>query len=456
MWWRCMAWLAMAACVSAVNGQELFDLTISGAAPSRAERTADELRVEDATGKLTVYQRDRRYDTTDGMYVGYRSVSARQVIRWPVSGRGRMQLATDMPGAPVTFRASQMEIVPRAAAGPPRGVDVTAQTAYRLVPTAPAAPAGSLSVTDERRLALRSRTAPAAQVWRFTPLGGGLVRLHSDAWGPEWSLAGHPEDAPRLERTSDALDQLWRIVPAPGGAGEVGLVNVGMEPGVLAYHDTGHLAVKPRGWGVGYNWRLTVVSAALPPQYTQYRFVTQEVRPRPALAPAKVELRNQHAKELWVLLYDRLRTSGEVIKIPPAMAVTTALERDAGATIVEIYERVLPNGVVRREEIVSQVPAATRYDLSVYEVIAQSVAIDRTVPGGKLEDVQYAPRSIGWFELPPGEQLGDDTIDVYAAANAQQNPGQVRRLDPKAWQAAPKAADPVESLLEQFQRKSSR
>jgi hypothetical protein len=215
--------------------------------------------------------------------------------------------------------------------------------------------------------------------------------------------------------------------------------------------------VKPRHWGFGCGWRLEKIRIGLPPIFADYRFVSREVRPNPALPPAQVELTNSNTKELWVLVVDRLQGNGGLrVKLPPGKSTSVSLERDSGATLVEVFERGLPSGLVQRDELVTVLPPSPRYDASVYELIVQSVAIDGTVrggKGGKLEDVQHAPRSVGWFELPPGDLLPDGLLDAYAAAKAQQNPGQVRRIDPQQWQPGPTVADPVESLLNKFRPK---
>ncbi len=169
------------------------------------------------------------------------------------------------------------------------------------------------------------------------------------------------------------------------------------------------------------------------------------MRPRAPLSDGLVELRNQHKRDLWVLIVPEGNERAAVrLKIPIGETRKLSLHRDAGASIVEIHEVFSRTGY-RREEVVTQLPPRSLYDISVYEVIVQSVAIDRTVPGGKIEDVQYAPKSLGWFELPP---LAEQTnIDVYEQATAMKNPGAVRRIDPRRWEKSEEAPDPLEELL---------
>ena len=53
---------------------------------------------------------------------------------------------------------------------------------------------------------------------------------------------------------------------------------------------------------------------------------------------------------------------------------------------------------------------------------------------GRIEDINFSPRSIGIFPVAPGGQLRTGTvIDVYGAAQAERNPGAARRLDMRQW-----------------------
>jgi hypothetical protein len=294
-----------------------------------------------------------------------------------------------------------------------------------------------------------------SQAWRLTPLASGVFRIHNDSQGRRWSLAGQPANSPSLKPTSNSPDQLWQLIPAPGNPEDMLLANLGtgVPHQVLTWSAGSGFSMQPRTWSSGQLWRLARWQRRLPPVFAGYQFISREVQPNPPQPPANVELRNSHSKELWVLLVDRaMANGGQRLKIPPGQSAKVSLERDTGATLVEIYERGNPFGGVSREEFVTPLPPAPRYDLTVYEVIVQSISIDSTVPGGKLDDVQYAPRSLGWFELPPADLLKDGPLDVYEIAKAQQNPGQVRRIDPAQWKSTSPPADPVEELLKKYQR----
>ncbi|MFY7877817.1 MAG: hypothetical protein ACOVQM_20340, partial [Pirellula sp.] len=72
-----------------------------------------------------------------------------------------------------------------------------------------------------------------------------------------------------------------------------------------------------------------------------------------------------------------------------------------------------------------------------------------------IEDVNYQPRSIGFFLVPPGDALPEESeIDAYGMAMSAQNPGSVRRLSQRDLELGNKgpASDPLKDLLKQFQK----
>jgi hypothetical protein len=223
--------LLLAACLLTAAGaavaQQRYELIVPGSGlTSRAERTDQRLRVEDAEGNVTVYVRDPRQDTVDGMWLGYVSAAARQVIRWPVNDRGPLQVASD--ARPLVFRESRMEVrpvnpvAPAVRPGPvhPARIDpvqidpvqIDPEASYRLVPVAPSLNGRALASDAAGDLILRPQGDEETQLWHLTTLAPGVVRVHSDARGRRWSLAGRPDDGPHLARTSESLDQLWQIV----------------------------------------------------------------------------------------------------------------------------------------------------------------------------------------------------------------------------------------------------
>jgi hypothetical protein len=138
------------------------------------------------------------------------------------------------------------------------------------------------------------------------------------------------------------------------------------------------------------------------------------------------------------------------VRIEPGAQVTYAFDRDAGAALVEVYETRSPGGVWNREQLVTQIPPATIYDVSVYEEFVQSIAIDRTgTSPNPIEDISVLPKSVGMVLLPPGAALpARGRFDAYAEAARAHNPGAVRRWDPKTFDRSSAAPDPIQAALQ--------
>jgi hypothetical protein len=290
------------------------------------------------------------------------------------------------------------------------------------------------------------------QAWLVTPLENGYVRIHSGLRGRRWSLAGAPDGLPRLEKTSRDANQLWQIVPIADRPGRYAFACAGRErtAHVLTVGASGVLGLQPFVYSPAQMWIQRPWGGVLPPVFSEYRFVSRELQPNPPLEPARVEFVNSHSKELWVLVADRRNPAQSMhLRIPAGKGETVSLARDSGGLLVEVYDYGVP-GLAQRDEFVTPLPPFVRYDVSVYELAVQSISIDRTVPGGKLDRVNYSPKSLGWFELPPGVELEGGPLDVFETARRQKNPGAVRRIDPSEWESPAKTTDPVESLLDEF------
>jgi hypothetical protein len=200
------------------------------------------------------------------------------------------------------------------------------------------------------------------------------------------------------------------------------------------------------------------VAPQLPVVQPLYRSVSQNVVSNAPLEPARVVLQNTHTDTIIVLLTD-LRGGGgsKKIRIPSGGSEAVSLDRDSGATIVETFEVRSLNGFWERSESRIAVPPASLYDVSVYEVFLQSIAIDRTGSSpNPIEDVNYQPRSIGLFVIPPGNQMANNgVLDVYRTANAARNPGSVRRLQQEDYEKpnASVPVDPLKAILKEFEGK---
>ena len=446
--------------VASVHAQRRYELSVEGTdVLSQAERTPQRLVIIDSDGNATEYARDRRFDSADRGYIAYSSAAARQVLRWPAGDLGKMQIAELVEGRPTAFRPSRMTIHPLETSGGGGGTgggdaaNIEFRDPLRLFSAARANRA--LGAAGNGRLTLGLVADDDAQAWLLTPLDNGYYRIHGGLQGRRWSLSGRPGGLPRLERTAQDVNQLWQVLPIHDrpGCHAFACAGRGVTHHVLTVDAAGALSLQPFAYSTSQMWRLRPWGGVLPPVFSEYRSVTRELRPEPPLEPALVEFVNSHSKELWVLVADRGDPAKSLrLRIPAGKSETVSLVRDAGGTLVEVYEYGAP-GLTQRDELATPLPPSVRYDVSVYEVAVQSIAIDRTVPGGKLENVNYSPKSVGWFELAPGPELESGPLDVFQTAGRQGNAGAVRRIDPSEWQPQTTPADPVESLLDEFRKR---
>lgn len=446
--------------VATVHAQRRYELIVEGTdVVSQAERTPQRLVIIDARGNATEYTRDRRFDPEDGGFIAYFSAAARQILRWPASDRGNMQIAQFVDGRPTAFRRSRMTIHSlesgggREGTGVPGAANLESRTPFRLISAAHADHA--LSTAAGGRLTIQLTADDDGQAWLFTPLDNGYYRIHSGLQGRRRSLSGPPDGPPRLERTARDVSQLWQMIPIHDHPGYYAFACAGRARAahVLTADASGVLSLQPFVNSRLQLWALRPWGDVLPPAFSDYRFASRELRPNPPLEPALVEFVNSHSKELWVLVVDRRHPAESMrLRIPAGQGETISLARDAGGTLVEVYEYGVP-GLTQRDEFATPLPPAVRYDVSVYELAVQSITIDRTVPGGKLENVNYSPKSVGWFELAPGPELESGSLDVFRTATRQKNAGAVRRIDPSEWEPHASPTDPVESLLDEFRKR---
>lgn len=253
----------------------------------------------------------------------------------------------------------------------------------------------------------------------------------------------------------DSAQQLWRIQSLTIGGYLI--ENVAL-PGVwLTCGNNGGLWLQPFVNTPYQVWWPQQPAFALPAP--QYRNIAEQFIPNAPLPPAKLRVTNTHSDTLLILLSDR-RSPNEVskLRIPAGGSETVTLDRDAGGTIVQTIELSDALGNWDRQEFQIPVPPSILYDMSVYEEFLQSIAIDTTGKSPNvIEDVNYQPRSVGFFLLPAGDGLPDSgSIDAYGAAVDANNPGAVRRLSKKdlpnsSSQAPPR--DPLKELLEKIESK---
>ncbi len=469
-----------------------FDLVVPTAnIRSQATLSATQLQIRGSDGSVTVYTRSQQHDSVDGKWLGYYSVAARQIIRWPSSNSGGLEIGSKVAGR-VAYRPSKMTIrrsqtrsmnkpvlppvnpavsnpinQPGSAPGQVGGVaaNLVASKLFELVsqrkklPSAQMLRIATTDVLGAPWLLSRGSGSSLQAIssgstgadWFATPVGQGHIRLQTYRQGKVFSLSASNRNNLALAPAAPDPQQLW-MVSAGLGQNQFWLQNAAFPGTCLAHNGTGALTLQPLAFNRAQMW-----SPYVAPRVTGfqpfYRSVTSQFVANPPLPPAKLTLDNRHRYALVIALGDsRKGADFEQLRIEPGHSLTVELERDSGATVVETVEYRTLLGGWRTEEYVTSVPPSVQYDLSVYEEHLQSIAIDRTgTSPNPIEDVNYVPKSVGWLPLPVGEALPKvSRVDLYAKAKKARNPGGVRRLDAEQF-TAKTPERPLEQILEQHQ-----
>ncbi|MCA9157631.1 MAG: hypothetical protein KDA72_04850 [Planctomycetales bacterium] len=498
--WLFGCWLLSA---TVAQAQEQYELVApQRAASSKATITATELRVVGADGRVTVYSREPHFDSTGGEWIGYFSPSANQVLRWPSINRGNMQIG-ELNGGNVQYRYSQMSIqsigqypervVDKPVLPPTINPGLPPPTTPGLPPAiAPAEHVrdstriGNLSTSDffgqllagtnernpisPRSLRIATydgRSAPnlltrssgfelgstnhvdEASDWWISPAGAGMVRVQTYERGRVYAVSSQTNERVSLMPLAQDPRQLWRVTGAGRADNRYVLENAQFPGFCLANIAGGRVAMQPIHFAPTQLW-VPLVPPPAPSFQPFYRTVRQEFHANPQLPPAQLELFNSHRYALMVLLGDkRAGAAVQQFRIPPGSSQVVSLDRDAGATVIETVELRNPLGVWESQQFVTAIPPSAFYDLSVYEEHLQSIAIDRTGKSpNQIEDINFVPKSVGWIPLPAGAGLPSvSRLDVYPRAQASNNPGAVRRLDPRQFDNST-PSNPLESLLQ--------
>jgi len=332
-----------------------------------------------------------------------------------------------------------------------------------------------LATGEEGRRILLSGTGPgqlrwtrnaeeAGSAWYVIPVGTDLFRLqqlHENRW---FALGvdsiGRRNPGPMGPRVgfaplTQSANQLWRIQQFQGGGY---LFENASAPGLwLTCIPQSGLWLQAFGsspWQVW--WPQQPVFAVPPPMF---RTMSEQIVASLPLAPATLRVNNTHSETILIVLADRRNpTQTTLLRIPAGGSESITLDRDSGGTIVQTIEVMDPFGNWDRQEYQIPIPPSILYDMSVYEEFLQSIAIDRTGKSPNvIEDINYQPRSVGFFMLPAGNGLPDSgALDAYNAAVDANNPGAVRRLsqkDASASSSQPSPQDPLRELLDQIQGK---
>lgn len=384
--------------------------------------------------------------------------------RWRLSpaGGGRYRLVNELLGSKWALTANPSGVYPTME----RTAELSAgqlwklipvDKAYRIVSERAGQPWALDSAPDgEHEPLLALPGDGGGQLWTLTPLGGGAGTSLVGTWVEYRTATDQPSgvqttirDDMRFVQTSGA-DQLG------GGRVELGqdrltLVRANGDVEVLRYASRGDRIdfFRSNGLPEVFYWRALPAAGVFGPDLRE-RLLSRKVVAGKPLPPAKVEMINSHEEELWVLVRDLRDDAASLqLKIPAGQSETVNLDRDAGAVIVETWEIPLRSGEVRVEERRTELAAKQFYNVSVYELFVQSIAIDATKRGkGKIEDVNYSPKSVGAFPIAAGAGQQSGSIDVYKVAVRRRNPGGVDRIDPSEWRSDElPATDPIKKLL---------
>ncbi len=339
-----------------------------------------------------------------------------------------------------------------------------------------------LGIRDGKQFGFANQPSGVDSAWYITPVADNIVRLqqrHQNDW-VAIGLGNAPDGfarSGRLNPQNGALDgggvrrsnspfpisllpinnradQLWRIQTIQGNAGYCfeSVLYPGM--GLTCVPNQG-LALQNITYDPWQVWWPQTPTFVLP--QPQFRTVQHQIIPNPPLRPVSAKITNSHSDTLLVLVADRRHTQTmQKLRIPSRGSERIQLDRDPGGTILATFETMDAFGNWNQRQFNTPIPPTVLYDMSVYEEFLQSIAIDRTgTSPNPIEDINYQPRSIGFFLVPPGVELPEVAeIDAYRIANDSQNPGAVRRLNPRDLQkanAAP-ATDPLKDLLNKFKK----
>jgi hypothetical protein len=244
--------------------------------------------------------------------------------------------------------------------------------------------------------------------------------------------AGATLDGPLL--SAIGVDGVWRVWrPGVGGAWDVTTLHGGFSPGAPVVSDpvTGDLlAIDVRGRVIparwqGGGWQNIILHPTFP---QAPRLVSRRIVPNPPLPPATVTLINGGDEELAVQVADaEVPAQSLELKIAPRGAQTQQFERDAGATVEEVYLVPDPIGGWSEQMARYPLPPQPRYSLAVWakRTTYQYINKNPNKPKGALPDFDLKSHvSLGVLDLPPGDLLRDgEQIDIHRAAVSLRNPG---------------------------------
>lgn len=369
------------------------------------------------------------------------------LLTWAIAPWAPAQILAPKPQAPVskggtgptTFKRSPMPVY----------MGVHQNAGQSLVVTGNGFAAGAPLHWQDR-----SRNSPHGGHWVVTPLNNSLARIDWCIGNDFYGLQAVGVNQPLQCFVGNTMpSQLWRLQRFPGYSKNFLLESL-MYPGYCATFYQDNLFLMPIEFAPAQQfWFDRPPSLVLPPVF---RNTTQRIEPNPPLPPAQVHLINQSQEKLIAVVAELQNPANPLeVEIPAGGKTTIEVQRDAGSTIYETYQVSVGGNWTQRQRTY-EIPPATLYDVSIYEVFLQSIAIDRTgTSPNAIEDVNYQPRSIGMFQIPPGNQIPElAAIDVMDGARKSNNPGGVRPLPSKmknAVSSGDRASDPLKKILDEVQ-----
>jgi len=226
-------------------------------------------------------------------------------------------------------------------------------------------------------------------------------------------------------------DGRWRQWQRSGGRWQDSIIADGFLAGAPIIFDS----FGPRAFAVDRRGRLNAARYAggrwrcalcMPGHAFAPQLVSRSVVPNPALPPVNIEIVNSHSDPLVLKIADR-RTPAKPkeFTVAPGESGQFRIDRDAGATLEEVYLVPGPLGTLVKQVHQFPLPPKIYYDVVVYDNRVTSVFFDRTKNRtSKPDSVQRSLVSLGVFPLPPGELLREgDRVDAYQEAKHQDNPG---------------------------------
>ncbi|MFN3193575.1 MAG: RICIN domain-containing protein [Aureliella sp.] len=335
---------------------------------SLATLNPDALRVVGADRRVTDYRRDQSYDSSDGAWVGYVNRSMNQVLRWPTSNTGNLQIGAALERNP-SYRASQMVIVPLGGQSTRRMQKPVLPPPAEPIPNPPipnppipnppipnpvvASPqlgagelVAELALSKLFDVVTKSRSGASARVpqsqmvrlagldgagrtrylthdvgrpirassrltrtggdWLATPVGNGYIRLQTQQGGQLVALTAGQGGSLQLLPTTQDPRQFWRVARS----------QVGMSQKQASYYALESVALPGKCLTHGSSGNLLLQPVTYAPNqlwmpYSMpaaaepfWRTVNTEVISNAILAPAKLELKNTHRNALVVALAD--------------------------------------------------------------------------------------------------------------------------------------------------------